>query len=431
MLLLVVLLVAGATADCPTTLPDGTQCPQVADDHSYTYPDPEDCSAFYECWNGCAAHLKCQLDYNYDVAHKWCNYHQDVDCGDRPCWDPVHCPGAPPTTAAASTTATTHNDEDCGHVKDCTVVESGWYEDTYNCRKYWHCLNGTGEHFTCPDDQLYDPDNVWCNFPHLVECGDRPICDDCDENCGDAFSTTEAVTTTEFVECGHVKDCTNVTDGWYEDPYNCRKYWHCLDGHGDHFICAEGLLYDPENIWCNFPQYVTCGDRPICNDCDEDCGSTEDPASSTSGTTSETDCGHVKDCSEVADGWYEDPYNCRKYWHCLGDHGDHFTCDEGLFYDPINVWCNFPEYVDCGDRPICNDCDEDCTNQSTLPPPEQCDHDCSVGPPDGFFAEGCCENSYCRCVGGLGYLMHCDPALVFVEATAQCDWPANVPCCSA
>merc|ERR1711892_732123 len=27
---------------------------------------------------------------------------------------------------------------------------------------------------------------------------------------------------------------------------------------------------------------------------------------------------------------------------------------------------------------------------------------------NGFFAEGCCENSYCQCYLGMGYLKHCD-----------------------
>ena len=44
--------------DCPSELPDGTHCPADHDNHAYTYPDPEDCSSYYECWNGCMAHLK-------------------------------------------------------------------------------------------------------------------------------------------------------------------------------------------------------------------------------------------------------------------------------------------------------------------------------------------------------------------------------------
>ena len=30
---------------------------------------------------------------------------------------------------------------------------------------------------------MYDPNNNWCDWPNRVQCGDRPICDEFDENC--------------------------------------------------------------------------------------------------------------------------------------------------------------------------------------------------------------------------------------------------------
>merc|ERR1711872_594772 len=80
-------------------------------------------------------------------------------------------------------------------------------------------------------------------------------------------------------DCGHILDCTNITDGWYADPFNCRKYWHCLEGNGVHYMCEDDLQYDPvniwcnypDNIWCNYPDKVNCGGRPICDLCDQNC----------------------------------------------------------------------------------------------------------------------------------------------------------------
>ena len=31
--------------------------------------------------------------------------------------------------------------------------------------------------------ECYDPVNQWCNWPELVDCGSRPICDEFDQNC--------------------------------------------------------------------------------------------------------------------------------------------------------------------------------------------------------------------------------------------------------
>jgi hypothetical protein len=47
-----------------------------------------------------------------------------------------------------------------------------------------------------------------------TDCGMRPNCDDCDENC----ETTD----TPILDCGHKLDCTGKEDGWYSDEYNCR-----------------------------------------------------------------------------------------------------------------------------------------------------------------------------------------------------------------
>merc|ERR1712123_158046 len=50
---------------------------------------------------------------------------------------------------------------------------------------------------------------------------------------------------------------------------------------------------------------------------------------------------------------------------------------------------------------------------------------------NGFFAEGCCDNSYCQCYLGMGYLKHCDGDGVFNEELQSCDWDWHVPCCNA
>ena len=31
--------------------------------------------------------------------------------------------------------------------------------------------------------ECFDPVNTWCDWPERVNCGNRPICDENDENC--------------------------------------------------------------------------------------------------------------------------------------------------------------------------------------------------------------------------------------------------------
>ena len=39
------------------------------------------------------------------------------------------------------------------------------------------------------------------------------------------------------------------------------------------------------------------------------------PSTRTTATTTE-DCGHSFDCDAAGNGYFADPFNCRKYWHC-------------------------------------------------------------------------------------------------------------------
>ena len=55
----------------------------------FNKPDP----AAYECDAGCVRHRICEEDFKYDDRHEFCTNPRDVACGDRPCDDPVHCPG--------------------------------------------------------------------------------------------------------------------------------------------------------------------------------------------------------------------------------------------------------------------------------------------------------------------------------------------------
>merc|ERR1711971_1445876 len=283
---------------CPgpePSIPSGACCPS---DGFFKEEDTKACSFYYDCVKGTVTHKQCEpladgLARVYDTAMDWCAYRDDVDCGSRPCNDE-----AMSATQPAKTTTTTTSD-----------------------------------------------------------CGERPVCDECDNNCDDAGHTT-----TE--DCGHFMDCTGKKDGWYEDDANCRKYWHCSGGHGSHMMCdtKEGkeLLYNPDLIQCDFPERVDCGDRQVCDECDKNCH-----PNACKDCNNDADCGpadhHPADiCVGKRDGWYPDLFNCAKYWHCDAQKGTHFLCANGLVYEPNKVQCDWPDRVNCGNRPTCDQCDENC-----------------------------------------------------------------------
>jgi hypothetical protein len=66
-------VIAAAAATCLPfkDIPVDLSC--AHDNVSRTTADPEDCSRFYECYNGCISNLPCPLDKFYDEKNAWCD----------------------------------------------------------------------------------------------------------------------------------------------------------------------------------------------------------------------------------------------------------------------------------------------------------------------------------------------------------------------
>lgn len=113
-------------------------------------------------------------------------------------------------------------------------------------------------------------------------------------------------------DCIHVLPdgsvCPDVGQDFFPDRNHCSKYWDCFDGCATHMLCQSDYLYDIEHKWCNTPQDVTCGER----DCDgRDCH----------------DNHHEDfDCPEE-NGYFADPENCIKYYHCYHNDAERLTCE--------------------------------------------------------------------------------------------------------
>ena len=60
------------TDDCETSMPTGDTCPSTVDDIAWLFPEPEHCSRYYECVNGCYRELVCQDGKLYDEVYEAC-----------------------------------------------------------------------------------------------------------------------------------------------------------------------------------------------------------------------------------------------------------------------------------------------------------------------------------------------------------------------
>jgi len=228
--------ITGALACDNTTLPDGTTCPPNG---LHTYVDPDHCSKYWECYNGCLNHMTCQNDYLFDPVHGWCDFPQNICCGDRDC-DGRNCNDVQGGCG---------NDDD---KFDCPEA-NGFFPDPEYCAKYWQCNNDIATHHTCDkkngEQLLYRPSDVQCDWKERVECDDRLVCDDNWENCHSNHITTPRPSVCEGIPCDH-------GDGFYPEGDCAQCFCRCVGGAHYETCCAPGLAFNPAVEQCDWPANI-------------------------------------------------------------------------------------------------------------------------------------------------------------------------------
>ena len=124
-----------------------------------------------------------------------------------------------------------------------------------------------------------------------------------------------------------------------------------------------------------------------------------------------------------------------------------------MFYDHKNNWCNWPDTVNCGDRPVCDINNENCHEQdatttdyetttkqtqvttddgkSTHKPDQTCESlgPCSSNESGNLKPLGACKTCFCECANHAYVQLCCPSGLVFNPDLNLCDWPNHTPGC--
>lgn len=166
----------------------------------------------------------------------------------------------------SSSTGTTDISQLSGSTESTLVTDKdnceseGFFGDTSDCNLFYRCVDdGKGGfikyEYTCGDGTIWDQDLTTCNHQNNVV---KPSCKQDNSSNGSSTSnnTGSANSTT-----GNNITCTNA--GFYADPYDCKKFYRCVDWDGDgtrfsvyHFTCGEGTIWDPVVETCNHEESV-------------------------------------------------------------------------------------------------------------------------------------------------------------------------------
>jgi Chitin binding Peritrophin-A domain len=279
-------------------------------------PDPSgDCQTYLSCSNGVSFPMRCPDGFLFDNQRQMCNFPDQVTCGNP-------CQGKP----------------------DYTFIP----RPDGGCEAYYSCSQGQSVPMTCPNGLHFDPVNLMCNYPELV-------------NCGGTTTTTTTITTTTTGGVATTTTTGGVTttvtpstpgttttssanpgtttttigtppttpgppcfggDGIFvkDSSGDCQDYFACVQGVPFRQRCPTGFFFDEPNQNCNHWDMVACG-----NPTDPCYGKPQNSfVPRPSGT-------------------------CSSYYRCEFGVGIPLDCPNGLFFDEVSFQCNHPDLVTCED----------------------------------------------------------------------------------
>ncbi|MDK0809134.1 chitin binding domain-containing protein, partial [Clostridium perfringens] len=121
-----------------------------------------------------------------------------------------------------------------------------------NCDKFYKCANGKPFPYKCPNNLLYDPYKEECEWPWLVDCGDRPISEGSDQEDGGGDNDNNDSNDNNDVDDGWTCNCNpseapsicaaEGSSGVLVAHENCDQFYMCDAGRPVTFDCPPTLM---------------------------------------------------------------------------------------------------------------------------------------------------------------------------------------------
>ncbi|XP_041980458.1 uncharacterized protein LOC121734108 isoform X2 [Aricia agestis] len=403
----------------------------------------ENCNQFYICSHGVPVAMSCHGDLLYNPYTERCDWPNNVECGDRviPERDDEEN-GSGGNNNGENGSGDNNNGEsdsggdnntggngdsnngnengtgscNCNPGEAPTICAGSGSEGTLiaheNCNQFYICSHGVPVAMSCHGDLQYNPYTERCDWPNIVECGDRVIPEGDDEdntsggnnngengagdnnngendsggdnNTGDnGDSNNGNENGTGSCNCNPGEAPTicagSGSEGTLIAHENCNQFYICSHGVPVAMSCHGDLLYNPYTERCDWPHHVECGDRVIPERDDEE---------NTSGGNNNGENGSGDNNNGESDAG-----------------GDNNTGGNG---DSNNGNENGTGSCNCnpGEAPtIC----AGSGSEGTLIAHENC-------------------NQFYICSHGVPVAMSCHGDLQYNPYTERCDWPNNVEC---
>ncbi|CAG7716047.1 unnamed protein product [Allacma fusca] len=137
----------------PTPPSDDFVCPK----DEGLFPNPKDCSTYYQCNAGHAFLEDCPPDLVFNPRTENCDYLENVpECNGNPATTTTRKPNPPsdPTTVSPPEEFTCPG-------------KDGLYPNPADCFTYYVCVAGDSVLIACPDGLAFNPKTLSCDYPEI------------------------------------------------------------------------------------------------------------------------------------------------------------------------------------------------------------------------------------------------------------------------
>ncbi|RVE51508.1 hypothetical protein evm_003909 [Chilo suppressalis] len=425
----------------------------------------ENCNQFYICANGKPVPQSCPGNLVFNPSTDRCDWSKCVDCGDRAVPGDEN-EGTDNNNECDKSSSGAGNDDSSLAAKICSAEDSNDVLVAHeNCNQFYICANGKPVPQSCPGNLLFNPSTDRCDWPKCVDCGSRVIPDDdCndDDNNSNGDDNSNENGDDENGENGDDNDsnsCDNgeVAGSGNDDPSlaanicsaedsndvlvaheNCNQFYICANGKPVPQSCPGNLVFNPSTDRCDWSKCVDCGDRAVPGDENEGTDNNNECDKSSSGAGNDDISLAAKICSaEDSNDVLVAHENCNQFYICANGKPVPQSCPSNLLFNPRTDRCDWSKCVDCGDRAIPADENEetDNNNECAMPvnraannDPRQASTICLTENSEGVLVahENC--NQFYICNHSKPVVVDCPPSLLFNPYSDKCDWSHCVEC---
>nr|AAR06265.1 peritrophic membrane chitin binding protein 1 [Trichoplusia ni] len=443
----------------------------------------ENCNKYYICLGGKPIARPCPGNLLFNPISDQCDWPEKVDCGERVIPDPDDDNngndnggsdnGGSDNGSGDNGGSDSIGGGNCDPSEAPTICAADGSNDVLvaheNCNKYYICLGGKPIARPCPGNLLFNPNSDQCDWPQNVDCGDRVIPDPDDDNSGNDNGGSDNGGSDNGGN-GGVCNCNpgeapkicmaENSNGTLIAHENCDQFYLCDHGKPVAMSCPDNLLYNPYKEECDWPVNVKCGDRNVPNSEDSEENKEDIDNTFVVGDDQEdqvgADCENDKLVNEEScncrpedapsicsvggsDGVYIAHEYCNRFYQCSNGKPVAIRCPRGLLYNPVNITCDWPHNVECGDRIIPDSDEDDDVNESEEVEDNENDGTCNCNPEEApaiCAAEGSSGvlvahencNQFYKCANGVPVAFTCSASLLYNPYRGDCDWPSNVEC---